>query len=630
MLKEEQILFGFPGPPAVPSARLPELPSLRGVERLGFDTETDMEPVLWRKLYGISYHTPDGRNGYIPLRHPGSANYDEETVKRWVHDELRGKTLICANAKHEVHVLKTFGVDLESLDVKLRDVFHSAALINENRRRINLDLIAREELGRGKVTLDDTPIHLKQAEAIAPYAVEDAKLTLELDDVYRKRIQAEGLEQVLQLEDDLIYCTCEMERNGSLLDVETLVRWRAEVKAEEDARLMRIFHEARIAVNPNAGDSLTKLFKHLGIQNVHLTGTGKESYTEEVMEMYADHHPLVRVAIEARQLGSLRTKYLDKYLNSVRPDGTIYYALHQLRSDEGGTITGRYSSSKLWRAKNGGINVQQVTKTKKMAKFLQRWPIRKLFIPEPGTEWFSSDASQIEFRLLAHYAERHGMPRLAEAYRSDPNIDFHPVVMQLTGLIREYAKNVSYAKVYGGGISKISRMCGVPEADFYACAEHPADRWPTEGICRCGREFAKQAGGKSIVGTYDREFPEPSELLRIAERQAKTHGFVRTLLGRRGRFQVDADPATERYYRALNKVLQGGAADLMKLKLRSLYKERKTLGIKLRSTVHDEVNVNGAGENFGRFVEFMDRQEFELRVPILWKSKRGENWNACN
>lgn len=609
-MPQQRLNFGDSRPEARTDGTLPPPPSLDGIESLGIDTETTNEPRMYdRRLVGISYRLPDGRKGYLPTRHPGGGNYDEEMIRRWAKAELRGKEYICANAKHEADTFLRFGVDLEAQGCTPNDVFAQAALLNDHRYKLNLNIIAEEELGRGKVVIGNTeeyPIHERTVAEITPYAVEDADLVWELNQAYAPRIESEGLGEVLQLENDIVYATAEMERQGAYLDVEKLARWAGEVQVEYERRLLLLQKSCGFTVEPGSWKSMARMFDHLGLRYPFTAPTlahpdGCPSFPEDWLETVAGHwvgvgddaqfivdQPVVNAALEARQLASLKSKYLDNYLEVVEPDGRIRYQLHQLRGDANGTITGRYSSSK--------INIQQVSVKSKQPRLLQRWPIRELFIPPPGRVFASADAKQIELRIFAHYANRISS-RLVDAYRANPDVDFHSLVVDWTKLIRPFAKNVSFCKLYGGGPDKVALMCKVG---------------PDEG--------------KRIVKQYDREFPEAKRLLKMAETQAESIGFVRTVLGRRRRYLPG-----DRFYSALNSVFQGTAADLMKLKIREQHRIRKSLDFTMRYTVHDELNGDlPSARELPAWQTALNQQTVQLLVPILWDAKTGINWHEAH
>lgn len=601
--------------PTTITGTLPPLPSLDGVKRLGWDTETDIEgPIYDHHLFGVSYYLPDGRKGYVSTRHPNSLNYEEWAVKEWIKNEVRGKELVVANAKHEVHIMKNEGISLEEQGNTMCDVFHQAALLDDHRYRLNMDLLTQEVLPEHtKIVADHKNLYLLPADLVAPIAIEDAELNFKIDAIQGLKITAEELDRVLNLENDLVYATCEMERNGTYIDVEKLMIWRVEVEDEFQARILFIHRETGLKIAPGSWQDMARLFNHLGLQypmteptNAHPDGC--PSFPEEWLETVAGHwvgtgkekkfvvdRPVVNAALEARQLKSMKNKYLDKYMLAVRPDGLLRYSLHQLRGDEHGTITGRYSCSGK---KGEGANIQQVSKKEKQPLLLQRWNIRELFIPPKGRVWASADASQIEYRFFAHYAAKMGMDRLASAYRADPWIDFHSTVVEWTGLIRDHAKNVNFAKLYGGGVDKIAGMCKLSESE-----------------------------GRALVNKYDREFPEAKRLVKMASNQAETLGFVRTILGRRRRYIGTG----ERFYSALNSVFQGGAADMMKIKILESYRNRKRLDLTMRFTVHDE--SDGDFENSGQlkaWEDLLNTQSLDMHVPIMWKGGTGANWGEAH
>jgi DNA polymerase-1 len=297
----------------------------------------------------------------------------------------------------------------------------------------------------------------------------------------------------------------------------------------------------------------------------------------------------------ARALDSIHSKYLLKYLKAQR-NGILPYKLHQLKSDDYGTISGRFSSS--------SVNIQQVyAKGRQLKKMpdMKDFIIKELFIAgDPDWEWLSADAMQIEFRLFAHYANS---KRLNEAYANNPWIDFHDHVMamlqRLVDIDRDDTKNVNFGKLFAMGRDKMRRQLD------------------TE------LEIANE-----LFDAYDQEFPEAKDLLNLSMKLARNRGYVKTLLGRRARF-----PTQDRLHSALNRVIQGTAADIMKLKLLEVYRNRKLLNFVMFFTVHDEVDgrVPKGGNYRERMKELLNTQieELKLRVPIMWDVKTGDNWAAC-
>jgi len=375
-----------------------------------------------------------------------------------------------------------------------------------------------------------------------------------------------------------------MEREGAWLDVPKLERWIHEIESARVDRILEIHRRTGVRVNPNSAQTMRKLFNHL---NVELP----DSFDEEHLKCIKGI-PEIQMALEARQLASLLSKYCIKYRNAMEPGGRLRYQLHQLRADEGGTITGRYASSK--------INIQQVMKPDKQEPCTKLWVIRELFIPARDSyAYLSADASQIEFRLLAHYTKYIGSTRLIKAYQNNPDTDFHQLVTTdvLHNIMsRTFAKNVNFCKVYGGGADKVAMMTGRSVAE-----------------------------AEEMVATYDKLFPEAKKILNKMTHLAEKRGFVKTFLGRRRRF-VSGD----RFYSALNCVLQGTAADLMKLALLELYNERKTVQYVQRATVHDETDGDAMTDKSQKLVnELLAEQRLKLDVPITWSVGTGKNWKEA-
>ena len=223
-----------------------------------------------------------------------------------------------------------------------------------------------------------------------------------------------------------------------------------------------------------------------------------------------------------------------------------------------------------------------------------KYLIRRLFRPKSGV-WFCADAAQIEFRLFVHYANA---ARLLQAYTDDPWMNYHKFVQKMVVQFRPDAsyddtKTLNFSKLYATGKDNVARQLKLPRAE-----------------------------SDLFVQRYDMAFPEVGELLKTATGLAEARGWVKTMMGRRCRF-----PTKDRTYKALNGVIQGTAADIMKRKIIELHNERKRTGLTLRFTVHDEVNGDVPDAESARLVsEVLNRQSFDTKVPILWETGTASNW----
>jgi len=531
---------------------------------------------------GISVAVP-GNSWYFAFGHPSGNNCTVEELKVWSHDSLRAPRISLVNPSYDLHMVSKIGLNRDAIGMCGRGVQYYCALLDETRRHYDLKSMAWDYLGKEKLELDPKEIHKMPGDMVAPYAKKDAELTLELDNYFTPLLAEQGLTEVAKLEDDLILSTLHMEMQGVHLNMDKLYRWYQQC---ED-RCVEL--EARIPVNVNSGKQLEPFFQSLGVKNFWRTEKDAASFTEDALLQYRVEH-IDRVKIVAavdevlklRALRSIRDKYLGKYIKGVDQNGILHYNLHQCRSTDSGTVTGRYSSSH--------VNIQQVSAEEKQSDHTRDWIIRELFVPPKRYAWGSADASQIEFRLFAHYARA---SRLIEAYNTDPKTDYHTWVAEQTGLIRKIAKNINFMMVYGGGTAKYAREVKV-------------------SLAKAEEFFAK----------YNAKFPEARVIMNTAIRIARKRGFVTTLLGRRRRYK-----SGDRYYSALNAVLQGSAADIMKKKILAVYRNMKSLGFNLRFTVHDEINGDvEPGSDMKKVREMLNEQDFELRVPILWDCKVGTNW----
>lgn len=569
----------------------PEAPiSLEGIDSIELDTETS--GLKWwerDRPIGISFRTPDGRCQYLPWGHAGG-NLDEATVKRWAQTELRGKRITGANIRFDTHMLRAWGVDLEEQGCEVSDVMHYAALLDDHRRKFSLDALARTYLGVEKTgkELDTSRMADYHSSIVAPRAEDDVRLTGQLKTVMWAQMDEQDLQRVRALEDKIIYPVCEMERNAAPIDRELLKQYVVESEREYFECIKLVTAEVGFQVNPERGEDWQRIFKRFNIEVTHRTEGGAPSFSDEALKNI--ENPWIQLLRRARKYASLRSKFILPYDAAVGDDRLLRFSLHQLRNDEHGTVRGRFSASDK--------NIQQVMSTNKQIKTFgsEQFLIRQLFVPGSGL-FLSADAQQIEYRLFAHFSEA---PFLLKAYAENPETNFHTVVQGMVQPFREidYVKTkiLNFMKIYGGGREKAAALLELPLAE-----------------------------SNVFIDIYDRTFPEAKVLLGKASNLARSRGYVRTILGRRARF-----PDKKFAHAALNAVIQGSAADIMKQKLIEVHAERKATGFVMRMTVHDEVCGDAPNAESAAMVgEILNRQSFALKVPILWEVKTGANWAGC-
>lgn len=642
-----------------------EPPSLDGVRDIELDCETN-GLKWWRgdRPIGISVAFPDGHTQYLPWGHKAGGNLDEATVKRWAQRELRGKRITNLNTRFDVHMMREWGVDLEEQGCDVSDVGHYAALLDDHRQRFSLEAIVGDMLeGEEKVKvvngieLDGTRMAEYHAGIVAVRAEADVRQVQKLKRLMWPKLDAEGLQRVRQLEDDVIYTVCEMEKNGAKVDVALLDLWLKRSLDELNELLRSVSADAGLQyqtelfeggkdsklLNPDSANDMERLFTRLRLP-IARTATGRPSFTKIILKSL--DHPTIAKVIRASQLIDLRSKYLLPYERSVnRSTGIVRYALNQLKAQKDpwseeskGTVSGRFSGSKL--TDDEGITIQGVIKTAKQRVAMgfdeedashddEIYPIRQLHIPESGLH-LSADAMQIEYRI---FAAKTKSKRLIDIYKGEPKqnergdwiqgplASFHRVVH---GMLKPYKpsltyrrqKDLNFAKIYGAGLRKMALMMEfVDQEQYFALLDDK--NWKKSPLLKEVIE---------INAIYNREIPEAGPLLDRARRLAEDRGYVKTVLGRRSRF-----PFKQRSHKALNAVIQGSAADDMKLKLVELHRERKHTGLLLRYTVHDEVDgdARNGQQTADRVAEILNRQSIPLEVPILWEVSTGDNWKEC-
>jgi len=573
-----------------------QLYTLEGVKDVYLDFETN--GLRWRdgdRPGGFGLHTEKG-SIYCAFGHEGGGNTtDNDTALRWCREQLRNKHIVNLNTRFDIHMAYAWGVDLEAQGCTVSDVSHYAALLDDHRKRFSLDILSQDFLGREKEgkELDASSMMMYHASQVAPRAIGDVLAVRDLKKKMWPLLDRDNLQGVRQLEDDIIFVVCEMERNAAPLDVELLEAYCTRSLQEYERCLYNVARDLGFPVLPKNKDWV-RVFEKLGIEITHHTPTGAPSFTDDVIS--AHKHPVVVGLRRAGKLSSLRTKFLVAYKKVITGDGRLCYNLHQLRIDDKGTVRGRFSSS--------AKNIQQVmSPATQKEDFGDDYVVRRLFVPgpecqkSPEGQFLSADARQIEYRLFAHYAAN---PKVIAAYKKDAHISFHEFVWEMVKTVKadiEYKplKNLNFAKLYGAGKDKVAEMLDM-----------------------------KRGESDAFVRKYDQMFPEIGQQSRHYTKLAGTQGYVQTILGRRARFP---GRHKSKAYAALNAAIQGGAADINKLCLIAVHKERKKTGFVLRFTVHDEMNGDSPDYACKRMVQkILSGQQIKLHIPITWKVECGENW----
>lgn len=589
---------------------------------------------------GFTVGTLDGqRRWFMPFGFKGGGNLPEDKVKERAKNLLRGKRLTNTHTSFDCHMSREWGVDLEELGCEVSDIQHYAALLDDHRKRFALDVLAKDYgVPMEILRVDESQMDEYAASQVAPRAEYQTTLVAQLREKMWPLLDKENLQRVRQLEDEVIFATVEMEKNGAPIDLELMDDYGKRCRRKHQDLLWEIAKECGFAFD-HTNPTWQRLFEYCKIP---ITRTkkkegekdskddGKPSFADAVITHASGLHPLIAKGQLASQYASLDSKVFSAYPKLIGADGILRFDINQLRGDDGGTVSGRFSIGWVQQVPNKGNHT---------AVFGDDLFPRRLYIPGKGYRYVASDAEQIEYRIFASLAQNQ---KVLEAYRKDPRASFHRMIMAMilpykADMVYENLKSLNFMKLYGGRLVKIALMMGFITPDE---ADEIYER-------RTQKTDPRLVQAREIEAIYNRELPEVDPMIQWASHlamskcnkfcrpgdplhtRAQHQGYVETILGRRSRF-----PNEYKLYIALNRIIQGDAAEVNKRKLVELRKRRKETHALLRMTVHDEVCHSVPEEvlepSLAIIDETLNYQSFpEFVVPILWKTEHGNNWAEC-
>jgi len=611
-----------------------ELPDITSAKKIAIDVET-RDPNL--KSNGPGWPTGDGEvvgyavavddwSGYIPIRHFGGGNLDEKVVNRWLKKVFECPAdKIMHNAQYDLGWIKQMGFTVNG---RIIDTMVVASLLDENRFSYSLNALAYDHLNKTKSEkalveaarefgIDPKAEMWKMpAMYVGPYAEADAELTLELWHYFSVQLGKEDLWPIANLELDLLPCLVDMTMRGVRVDQNRVERTRNTLLKQEKEVMKEIKRLAGNDVEIWAAQSLAKAFDKLDI-TYPKTEKGAPSFTKLFLSEH--EHPLSKLVVQARNLNKTSGTFINTIMKHCRADGRIHSHINQIRSDDGGTVSGRISMS--------NPNLQQIPARDPVIGPM----IRSLFLPEEGDKWAAIDFSQQEPRILVHYAHVYGKSRNLELegaqefvtkYKDDPDTDFHTMVAEMANIPRKQAKTINLGMMYGMGVNKLSEQLDIPVEE-----------------------------AKSLIKQYHTRVPFVKGLMtgvmnRLNDKAAS--GSLRSLLGRKCRFDLwepdtfamhKAMPykeaiaehgATTRLkraytYKALNRLIQASAADMTKKAMVDLYKSGKLPMIQ----VHDEIAMSVKNIDEAREVATIMETAVPLEVPSKCDIDLGPSWGEA-
>ena len=596
-----------------------EFPDLSKYDEIAIDLETK-DPNLKTmgsgsvtgrgQIVGIAVAVRDW-SGYYPIRHEGGGNMDIKIVLKWFQDILETPSKkIFHNAMYDVCFIRSEGLRIEGTII---DTMIAGSLVDENRFRYDLGSMGRDYVGRGKnegvlaETAKEWGIDAKSemyklpAMYVGEYAEADAKLTLELWQEMKKEIISQDIQSIFNLETELFPCLVDMRFLGVRVDIQAATELKNKLLTEEKECLHIVKKETGVDTQIWAARSIAQVFQKLRLPFDRTEKTNSPSFTKNFLQNHP--HPIVQKIARAREINKAHTTFIDTIIKHEHK-GRIYAEINQLRSDSGGTVTGRFSYS--------NPNLQQIpARNKELGPM-----IRSLFIPEQNCKWGVFDYSQQEPRLVVHYAALQNMYSVGDvldAY-NEGDADFHKIVADMADIPRDQAKTINLGLFYGMGKNKLQAELGV------------------------NKEKAEE-----LFRQYHSRVPFVKQLMDSVMRRAQDRGRVRTLLGRLCRFHLwepnqfgihkalpheaalaEHGPGIKRAYtyKALNRLIQGSAADMTKKAMIDLHKE----GITPHIQVHDELDISVESAEHADKIKQIMEGAVTLEVPNKVDYESGTNW----
>ena len=599
-------------------------PDLKGHKYIAIDLETKDPNLKIRgsgaiqgmgEIVGFAIAV-DGWSGYYPIAHEGGGNMDRQKVLKWIKEVLETPaTKIFHNAMYDVCWLKAYGFKINGMIV---DTMVMASLIDENRFSFTLNSISFEYLREVKdekalkeaaesFGLDaKAEMYKLPAMYVGNYAEKDAELTLELFKTLSREIKKQNLENIYQLETELFPCLIEMKFKGVRVDVEKAHKLKQQLNTEEKQLLLEVKKHTGEEVEIWAARSIAKVFDKLALP-YELTSKSKlPSFTKNFLSEHP--HPTIKLIAKAREINKAHTTFIDTIIKH-QYKGRIHADINPIRSDQGGTVTGRFSYS--------NPNLQQIPARNKDLGPM----IRSLFIPEVNHKWGCFDYSQQEPRLVVHYAAAtepicfdDSVINIVEKFKND-SVDFHQTVADMADISRTQAKTINLGLFYGMGKNKLQAELGLSKVD--------AD---------------------NLFNKYHENVPFVKDLMNRTSNHAQASGSIGTLLGRKCRFDkwepntfgmhtpMTLEEAERTYgrgrikraftYKALNKLIQGSAADMTKKAMLDLYNE----GIIPHIQIHDELDISVESEEQAKKIIEIMENAVTLAVPNKVDYESGNSW----
>ena len=586
------------------------LAKLEAAELFAFDTETTSLDYMVAEVVGVSFAVEPGAAAYVPLAHdypgaPDQLSRDAvlEALKPLLEDAETAK--VGQHLKYDANVLANHGITLRGIH---DDTMLESYILDAAGSRHDLDTLALKYLGQRTIHFEDiagkgakqltfNQVPIEQA---APYAAEDAEVTLRLHQMLSEKLnQAPSLSMLYrELEMPLVPVLSRIERNGALVCRDTLAAHSQEL-GERILSLEAKAHDlAGGPFNLGSPKQLGEiLFNQLELPVLRKTPKGAPSTAEDVLAELALDYPLPAVLMEYRGLSKLKSTYTDKLPEMIDArTGRVHTSYHQAV-----TATGRLSSS--------DPNLQNIPiRTEEGRR------IRQAFIAAPGCKIVAADYSQIELRIMAHLSQDEG---LLKAFANELDVHsataaevFGVEIGEVSGDQRRKAKAINFGLIYGMSAFGLAKQLGL------------------------GRNEAQE-----YIDLYFARYPGVADYMARTRELAHDTGYVETLKGRRLYLpEINAknrqrQQAAERT--AINAPMQGTAADMIKMAMLAVdgWLTGSTIDARMIMQVHDELVFEveaGAVDELCETVGKLMSEVGLLDVPLLVEAGTGDNWDEAH
>ncbi|MCF5865499.1 DNA polymerase I [Aeromonas veronii] len=587
------------------------LEQLKAAPLFAFDTETTSLDYMEARIVGVSFAVEPGKAAYVPFGHDylGAPVQLSEAVvlgklKPLLEDPTRLK--VGQNLKYDRNVLLNHDIDLQGIAY---DTMLESYVLNSTASRHDMDSLAKRYLGVETTSFEDiagkgvkqltfNQIELEQA---APYAAEDADITLRLHQTLWGQLEAApGLARVFsEIELPLLPVLARMELLGTTIDPKLLHQQSQEIELRL-AELEKQAHElAGQEFNLSSPKQLGEiLFTKLGLPIIKKTPKGAPSTAEEVLAELAETYELPQLLMEHRGLAKLKSTYTDKLPLMIKPQtGRVHTSYHQAVA-----ATGRLSSS--------DPNLQNIPVRNEQGR-----RIRQAFIPSAGYKLVAADYSQIELRIMAHLSGDKG---LLTAFAEGKDIHkataaevFGVALDAVTTDMRRSAKAINFGLIYGMSAFGLAKQLGIGRAE-----------------------------AQKYMDLYFERYPGVLEYMERTRQQAEAQGYVETLFGRRLYLpdiksrNAGLRKAAERA--AINAPMQGTAADIIKRAMINVDSWIRGIGdesIRMLMQVHDELVFEIREEKLEEYTAIIKEKmsaAAELDVPLVVEAGTGDNWDQAH